>query len=79
MKSYLEMGLRSFPLNVVRGKLKALSCKVPPDLSFLLSVRPIHWEEVWGKGLGAWTGHEREHDAKTSPSRSCFTFAREAI
>lgn len=50
MKSYLEMGLRSFPLKVVRGKLKALSCNVLPDLSFLLSTRPIRWEDVWGRG-----------------------------
>lgn len=41
MKSNLEMGLRSFQLKVVRGKLKALSCKVLPDLSCLLSTRPI--------------------------------------
>ena len=41
MKSYLEIGLRSFRLKVVRGKLKVGSCKVLPDLSFLLSVRPI--------------------------------------
>lgn len=40
MKSYLEIGLRSFRLKVVRGKLKARSCKVLPDLSFLLSTRP---------------------------------------
>lgn len=67
MKSYLEMGLRSFQLKVVRGKLKALSCKVLPDLSFLLSTRPIHWEGIWRKGLGAWTGHTREHGTENQP------------
>lgn len=53
MKSYSEIGLRSFWLKVVRGKLKAGCYKVLPDLSFLLSTRPIRWE-----GVSTWRGLE---------------------
>ena len=53
MKSNLEMGLRSFQLKVVRGKLKALSYKVLPDLSCLLSTRPIRGVGAGGPEEGA--------------------------
>lgn len=52
MKSYLEIGLRSFQLKVVRGKLKVWSCKGLPDLSFLLSMRPIVGREFRARGPG---------------------------
>lgn len=74
MKSYLEIGLRSFRLKVVRGKLKVGSCKVLPDLSFLLSVRPT----VEGS-LEQGTGHVQEHRAEASPVHGCFLSAKETF
>lgn len=50
MKSYLEIGLRSFRLKVVRGKVESFVVRVLPDLSFLLSTRPI---VEWSVELGA--------------------------
>jgi hypothetical protein len=79
MKSYLEIGLRSFRLKVVREKLKAQSCKVLPDLSFLLSTRPT----VEG---GLVQGAQGDLDracarpwCKSQPVHNCFTSAKEAV
>lgn len=76
MKSNLEMGLRSFQLKVVRGKLKALSCTVLPDLSCLLSTGPIRGG---GGSPEEGAGGLDRARTRTGPSHGCFTSARGAI
>lgn len=48
----LGNGTKKFSVDSCQRKVESFQLKVLPDLSFLLSTGPVHWERVWRKGLG---------------------------